>query len=131
MSNDVNTERNPTTEVTLHDIVQDHATTLRDVPWILSLRSSETISFTELQQRTDDWHVKFATLGLERGDRVGLLIFDPVVLAATFVSLICLGIWVAPLDPSVLYASGPRTIWSQGLFFVFEEDHDNHDQDNR
>ncbi len=97
-----------TKEETLRNIVDEYADTLKDAPWILALRSGSTVSFVKLKEQMDEWRLANTSLGLECGDRVGLLIFDPLVFAATFVSLICSGIWVAPLDPNLSYASGPR-----------------------
>jgi acyl-CoA synthetase (AMP-forming)/AMP-acid ligase II len=42
--------------------------------------------------------------GVKRGDRVGLLVADPVDFGVCFVALLSAGIWVAPLDPTVLRA---------------------------
>jgi acyl-CoA synthetase (AMP-forming)/AMP-acid ligase II len=39
--------------------------------------------------------------GIQEGDRVGLLIGDPVEFAVCFVALLSAGLWVAPLDPTV------------------------------
>ena len=108
MSTNVQTKDDVPIEVTFRNIVDEHAKVLKDAPWTLSLRSDESVSFSQLQERVDEWQLASPSMGLERGDRVGLLIFDPLVLAATFVALICSGIWVAPLDPNVLYASGPK-----------------------
>jgi acyl-CoA synthetase (AMP-forming)/AMP-acid ligase II len=89
----------------LRDIVDDRAQSLHDAPWLLSLRSSETISYRELLEKVNEWHITAASHGLTKGDRVGILIFDPVVYAVTYVALLCAGFWVAPLDPNVLYSN--------------------------
>ena len=40
--------------------------------------------------------------GIQSGERVGLLVSDPLEFAVCFVALLSAGVWVAPLDPDVL-----------------------------
>jgi acyl-CoA synthetase (AMP-forming)/AMP-acid ligase II len=45
--------------------------------------------------------------GIKQGDRVGLLVADPVDFGVCFLALLSAGIWVAPLDSTVLRAQSP------------------------
>ena len=83
------------------ELVDERAVTLGDAPWLLSARTEQRISFRELRDRTLAWQDVISNEGLVSGDRVGLLVADPMEFAVCFVSALASGLWVAPMDPTV------------------------------
>ena len=82
------------------ELVSERAETCDGAPWLLSARTEQRVSFRELRDRSLAWHEVFSSEGLVSGDRVGLLVSDPVAFAICFVSALASGLWVAPLDPT-------------------------------
>lgn len=95
--------------VSVRRIIDQRAQLLAGAPWMLSLRSGECVSYEELQRRSIDWRALVRARGLRPGDRVGILLADPVAYAVCFVALLSAGLWVAPLDPTVLLTN-PRQL---------------------
>jgi acyl-CoA synthetase (AMP-forming)/AMP-acid ligase II len=58
------------------------------------------LSYASLEGHVAAREHQFRRWGLERGERVGLSIGDPLTFAAWFLAAMCAGLWVAPLDPS-------------------------------
>jgi len=75
-------------------------------PYLLSVRSARAVSYGELSDHVKSWSDVVAPWGLADTDRVGLLIEDPVDFAISFLALLALGVWVAPMDPTVSYVDG-------------------------
>ena len=82
------------------ELVSERAEACDGAPWLLSARTEQRVSFRELRDRSLAWHEVFSSEGLVSGDRVGLLVSDPVAFAICFVSALASGLWVAPLDPT-------------------------------
>ena len=74
--------------------------------FLSAARAMQTVSFSELAAASVCWTSRLSDVGIEEGDRVGLLIADPVEFATTFVGLLVNGIWVAPLDPALVDLHG-------------------------
>ena len=70
-------------------------------PYLLRLRSSDVVSFHDLDAIVDEWTSRLRERSFRGGDRVGLLIRDPLQFARTFLAMIACGLWVAPLDPTM------------------------------
>ncbi|HEY5121360.1 MAG TPA: hypothetical protein VII84_07260, partial [Acidimicrobiales bacterium] len=96
-------------EKPFRELVDERAVTLEDVLWLLSARTEQRVSFRELRDRTLAWQDVISSRGLVSGDRVGLLVADPMEFAVCFVSALASGLWVAPMDPTVDYPSA-RTL---------------------
>jgi acyl-CoA synthetase (AMP-forming)/AMP-acid ligase II len=92
----------------LGDVIDLRAAVLGAAPWMLSLRSDNRVTYQDLHAKVEGWRAVIRSLGLQSGERVGMLIFDPVDYAVSFVALISAGLWVAPLDPNVLFANSSR-----------------------
>src|SRR5664280_3309200 len=82
------------------ELLSERAETRDGAPWLLSARTDQRVSFRELRDRSLAWREVFSSEGLVSGDRVGLLVSDPVAFAICFVSALASGLWVAPLDPT-------------------------------
>jgi acyl-CoA synthetase (AMP-forming)/AMP-acid ligase II len=70
------------------------------------VRSTREVSYGELNDQVNSWRDVLASWELTGTDRVGLLIGDPIDFAICFLALLALGVWVAPMDPTVSYADG-------------------------
>jgi acyl-CoA synthetase (AMP-forming)/AMP-acid ligase II len=66
---------------------------------VLDARSSRVISYESLEGEVAAREHQLRRWGLERGERVGLAVGDPLTFAAWFLGAMCAGLWVAPLDP--------------------------------
>jgi acyl-CoA synthetase (AMP-forming)/AMP-acid ligase II len=67
---------------------------------LLDARSSRVVTYASLEGHIAAREHQFRRWGLERGERVGLAVGDPLTFAAWFLAAMCAGLWVAPLDPS-------------------------------
>ncbi len=85
----------------LEELVERRAREAGGSEFLISARSGRVVTYLELALRADEWRGRLARLGVVPGDRVGLLITDPVDFAVTFVGLLANGLWVAPLDPAL------------------------------
>ncbi len=85
----------------LRDLIARQSARFGDDPYLLRLRSAEVVSFADLEQGVGRWSWLLRERSLRRGDRVGLLISDPLLFAQAFLAIIACGLWVAPLDPTV------------------------------
>jgi acyl-CoA synthetase (AMP-forming)/AMP-acid ligase II len=90
----------------LRAIVESQAMSHPQSPYLLSVRSARAVSYGELSDHVKSWSDVVAPWGLADTDRVGLLIEDPVDFAISFLALLALGVWVAPMDPTVSYVDG-------------------------
>jgi acyl-CoA synthetase (AMP-forming)/AMP-acid ligase II len=68
--------------------------------FLLDARSSRTITYASLAGQVASREHQFRRWGLERGERVGLAVSDPLTFSVWFLAAIAAGLWVAPLDPS-------------------------------
>jgi acyl-CoA synthetase (AMP-forming)/AMP-acid ligase II len=79
--------------------------TQSDALYLLSARSDREVSYGQLAAKVNEWRDVLSSWRLDDGDRVGLLISDPLDFALCFVSLLAAGVWVAPLDPTITYVN--------------------------
>jgi acyl-CoA synthetase (AMP-forming)/AMP-acid ligase II len=86
--------------VSLASLIRERAASRADAPYLLDARSSRVISYASLEGHVAAREHQFRRWGLERGERVGLSIGDPLTFAAWFLAAMCAGLWVSPLDPS-------------------------------
>ena len=84
----------------LRDLIADSAIAHPRDPFLLRLRSSEVATFHDLELAVIQWSKRLGDRSLRVGDRVGLLITDPVQFSLAFLAIIANGLWVAPLDPT-------------------------------
>jgi oxalate---CoA ligase len=81
-------------------LIRERAATRGDALYLLDARSSRTISYAALEGHVAVREHQFRRWSLERGERVGVAVGDPLTFAAWFLGAICAGLWVAPLDPN-------------------------------
>jgi acyl-CoA synthetase (AMP-forming)/AMP-acid ligase II len=84
----------------LASLIRERAASRADAPYLVDARSSRVLSYASLEGHVAAREHQFRRWGLERGERVGLSIGDPLTFAAWFLAAMCAGLWVAPLDPS-------------------------------
>jgi acyl-CoA synthetase (AMP-forming)/AMP-acid ligase II len=85
----------------LDALIIDQASARTTASYLFEARGPRTLSFeglaaevTSLRHRLERWSIK-------PGDRVGLLIADPLTFATSFLACLASGVWVAPFDPTV------------------------------
>jgi oxalate---CoA ligase len=81
-------------------LIRERAASRGDAPYLLDARSSRTITYASLEGQVARREHQFRRWGLERGERVGLAVSDPLTFATWFLAAISAGLWVAPLDPN-------------------------------
>jgi acyl-CoA synthetase (AMP-forming)/AMP-acid ligase II len=93
-------------EKPFRDLIEERAVTRERAAWLLGARVNQQVSYRQVRERTRDWANVFSSVGLRDGDRVGLLVSDPLEFGTCFVSALAYGLWVAPLDPTLEYPNG-------------------------
>ena len=90
---------------TLDEIISRYGEQRAEATYLIGGRSRERLSYGDLARRVRELGMAFDRVGIAMGERVGLLVTDPVTFAVYFLALIAHGIWVAPLDPYVTATS--------------------------
>lgn len=90
--------------MSIQELVKQKAVERGHDDWVMSARSQRHVTFLELRERADVVSALLQSHGISSGDRVGLLIADPLDFAVSFVALLSAGLWVAPLDSTVLHS---------------------------
>lgn len=85
----------------LRALIADQARQYGRNPFLLRLGTDDVVSFADLDTVVQRWSSQLRTRSLRSGDRVGLLVRDPLRFAQTFLAMIAMGLWVAPLDPTM------------------------------
>ncbi|HWD94796.1 MAG TPA: AMP-binding protein [Acidimicrobiales bacterium] len=81
-------------------LIRERAASRGDAPYLLDARSSRVLTYAALEGHVAAREHQFRRWGLERGERIGLAVGDPLTFAAWFLAAMTAGLWVAPLDPS-------------------------------
>jgi acyl-CoA synthetase (AMP-forming)/AMP-acid ligase II len=92
----------PNEASSLHALVAARALGLAASPYVLAARSGESISYGELAQRVSELTTLLEQRNVHAGERVGLVIGDPLRFTTTFIAGLSADMWVAPLDPHVM-----------------------------
>ena len=90
-------------------LVRERAVTRDGAAWLVAARIDQEVSYSQVLERALHWSNFFSSVGLRDGDRIGLLVSDPLEFGTCFVSALAHGLWVAPMDPTLEYPSG-RTL---------------------
>lgn len=72
-------------------------------PYLLSARDDRTLAYEELDAEASPLCAALQTWGVSRGDRFGLIVSDPITSAQCLLTMMSMGLWVAPLDPTITY----------------------------
>lgn len=83
----------------LHTLLERHA----DIPeaeFVLEARGNRAIRFGEIADTLARCRQRLASWDLRSGDRVGLIVADPLEFVSWFLAGLHAGLWVAPLDPT-------------------------------
>jgi acyl-CoA synthetase (AMP-forming)/AMP-acid ligase II len=79
-------------------------------PFLLDARSGRTLTFVELLDNVARLRNRLRTWGVQRGDRVGLHVADPLTFSAWFIAGVAMGAWVAPLESTLGDANLVNTV---------------------
>ncbi len=85
----------------LDALIERQATSLRSAPYLLEARGARVRSFADLRDEVAALRSQLDGWGLGAGDRVGLLLEDPLTFASWFLAGLASGVWVAPMDPTL------------------------------
>ena len=88
--------------------------------------SRTSLTFDELSLLAGGVAQRFASLGYQPGDRIGLVIAHPIDFAVQFLGGMAAGYWMAPLDPTLDYeqlASFHQQVTALGLRAVIADRH--------
>jgi acyl-CoA synthetase (AMP-forming)/AMP-acid ligase II len=83
----------------LVELIRRRAEENGDALFLLDARSSRTVSYASLLGHVADREHQFRRWGLDRGERIGLAVSDPLTFSIWFFAAMAAGLWVAPLDP--------------------------------
>lgn len=92
----------------LRTLIAQRSATEAKSPYLLAAGGGRTLTFEELAEKNASVNEALVHWGMKSGDRVGLVVSDPLVSAQWLLSLIAMGVWVAPLDPTILYSSASQ-----------------------
>ena len=93
-------------EKPFRDLMQERAQAREGAPWLMAARVDQRVSYRQVLDRARDCANDYSSAGLREGDRVGLLVSDPLEFGTCFVGALAYGLWVAPLDPTIEYPNG-------------------------
>jgi acyl-CoA synthetase (AMP-forming)/AMP-acid ligase II len=82
-------------------LIERQAIERGSAPYLLEARGSRVRSFVELRDEVAAFRAELDGWGLSPGDRIGLLLEDPLTFASWFLAGLSSGVWVAPLDPTL------------------------------
>jgi acyl-CoA synthetase (AMP-forming)/AMP-acid ligase II len=89
----------------LDALIAAQASQRAQAPFVLDARSSRSVTYAALCDDVAALRGRLSTWGIKRGDRVGLLLSDPLTFSTWFFAGLASGVWVAPLDPTVTSAN--------------------------
>jgi oxalate---CoA ligase len=98
----------PSTSEPLGALVHRQAHVRGSLPYLLDARSPRVLSYEQLSAVVDEHHHQLRAWGLGPGDRVGLVVADPLMFATWYIAVISFGAWVAPLDPRPIGVGATR-----------------------
>src|ERR1019366_3855662 len=85
----------------LEALILDQASARAAASYLFEARGPRTLSFEGLELEVTSLRRRLASWNLGPGDRVGLLIADPITFATWYLAGLAIGMWVAPFDPTV------------------------------
>jgi acyl-CoA synthetase (AMP-forming)/AMP-acid ligase II len=85
----------------LEALILDRASLRGSASYLYEARGPRTLSFEGLHAEVTSLRRRLTSWNLGPGDRVGLLIADPLTFATWFLAGLAIGVWVAPFDPTI------------------------------
>jgi acyl-CoA synthetase (AMP-forming)/AMP-acid ligase II len=85
----------------LEELILDQASKRTSAPYLFEARGPRTLTFESLALEVISLRHRLELWNIKPGDRVGLLIADPLTFATWFLACLATGVWVAPLDPTI------------------------------
>jgi acyl-CoA synthetase (AMP-forming)/AMP-acid ligase II len=83
------------------DIVERQSRRLGASPYVMAANGVDAVSYEDLAELVARWGRRVDVEHVRPGDRVGVVIADPLHFTVGFVTALCAGVWIAPLDPYV------------------------------
>jgi acyl-CoA synthetase (AMP-forming)/AMP-acid ligase II len=91
----------PSESPTLDALIERRAKERGLAPYLLEARGTRVQSFVDLRDEVAALRARLTAWDLNAGERVGLLLEDPLTFASWFLAGLANGVWVAPLDPTL------------------------------
>jgi acyl-CoA synthetase (AMP-forming)/AMP-acid ligase II len=85
----------------LDALIEHRARVQGSTTYLLEARGTRVRSFAELRDEVTVLREQLRGWGVGPGDRVGLLLEDPLTFASWFLAGLAAGVWVAPMDPTL------------------------------
>jgi acyl-CoA synthetase (AMP-forming)/AMP-acid ligase II len=85
----------------LDSLIFNQAATRPTASYLLEARGSRVVTFGHLQSDVVSMATRLRAWGVSPGDRIAILLDDPIVFAQWFLAALVSGVWVAPMDPSL------------------------------
>jgi acyl-CoA synthetase (AMP-forming)/AMP-acid ligase II len=85
----------------LDSLIFNQAATRPTAAYLLEARGSRVVTFGHLQSEVVSMATRLRAWGVSPGDRIAILLDDPIVFAQWFLAALVSGVWVAPMDPSL------------------------------
>jgi oxalate---CoA ligase len=85
----------------LDELIATQAAARSTAPYLLEARGSRVVTYGRLQGEVASMAAQLRAWGVGPGDRIALLLDDPLVFAQWFLAALAGGVWVAPMDPSL------------------------------
>lgn len=85
----------------LDSIIFNQAATRPSVAYLLEARGARVVTYGHLQGEVVSMATQLQAWGIGSGDRIALLLDDPLIFAQCFLAALACGVWVAPMDPSL------------------------------
>jgi acyl-CoA synthetase (AMP-forming)/AMP-acid ligase II len=85
----------------LGELIERQASERGPAPFLLEARGSRLRTFIESRDEVARYREQLSSWGIDRGDRIGLLLEDPLTFSSWFLAGLSSGVWVAPMDPTL------------------------------
>ncbi len=85
----------------LDSLISNQAAAGPAASYLLEARGSRVLTYGGLQAEVVSKVSRLRTWGVGSGDRIALLLDDPIAFAQWFLAALSAGVWVAPMDPSL------------------------------
>ena len=92
----------------LRSVIADRSKSSAENPFLLSANGDRILTYEELEESNSVTIDALQDWGIRPGDRIGLVIADPILSSQTLLAMISMGLWVAPLDPTIAYSSASQ-----------------------
>ncbi len=92
----------------LRSMIVERSVLASSETYLLSATGSRASTYQELDVVSSHFIETLQKWGAKPGDRIGLVVADPLLSAQCLLAMVAMGLWVAPLDPTIVYSSADQ-----------------------